>query len=192
MKYPPFLTLQTTSKVIIMQTLQSTVTTIPQSILPPTPKDLRVALASGQTLGINRPFLDIQRDLYRKVPDSYYQFKSKGNTQIIFLPWELLSCCLDYITPGWEKSIVLNQIGERVTAECTVTIHSSDGSFKRTATGSDTLLDEGYGGPVVDAESQAFRRALANFGFCSYLWDKEISNALIKRLKTQTPPTFWG
>jgi hypothetical protein len=74
----------------------------------------------------------------------------------------------------------------------TITIHSSDGSFKRTATGSDTLLDEGYGGPVVDAESQAFRRALANFGFCSYLWDKEISNALIKRLKSQTPPTFWG
>jgi hypothetical protein len=175
-----------------MQTLQSTATATNTAILPPTPKDLRVALATGQTLGINRPFLDIQRDLYRKVPDSYYQFKSKGGTQIIFLPWELLSCCLDYITPGWEKSISLNQIGERVTVECTVTIHSSDGSFKRTATGSDTLLDEGYGGPVVDAESQAFRRALANFGFCSYLWDKEISTALIKRLKGQTPPTFWG
>jgi len=166
-----------------MQSLQSTVTTIPQSILPNTPKDLRVALAMGETLGINRPFLDIQRDLYRKVPDSYYQFKSKGGTQIIFLPWELLSCCMDYIVPGWEKSIVLNQIGERVVIECTITIHSSDGSFKRTATGSDVLLDEQFGGPVVDAESQAFRRALANFGFCSYLRDKEISNALIKRIK---------
>ena len=166
-----------------MQSLQSTATTIPQSILPNTPKDLRVALAMGETLGINRPFLDIQKDLYRKVPDSYYQFKRKGGTQIIFLPWELLSCCMDYITPGWEKSITLNQIGERVTAECTITIHSSDGSFKRTATGSDTLLDEQYGGPVVDAESQAFRRALANFGFCSYLRDKEISNALIRRIK---------
>ena len=166
-----------------MQSLQSTATATNTAILPNTPKDLRVALASGETLGINRPFLDIQRDLYRKVPDSYYQFKSKGNTQIIYLPWELLSCCMDYIVPGWEKSITLNQIGERVTAECTITIHSSDGSFKRTATGSDTLLDEGYGGPVVDAESQAFRRALANFGFCSYLRDKEISNALIKRLK---------
>jgi hypothetical protein len=166
-----------------MQTLQSPATATNTAILPNTPKDLRVALASGQTLGINRPFLDIQKDLYRKVPDSYYQFKSKGNTQIIFLPWELLSCCMDYITPGWEKSISLNQIGERVTVECCVTIHSSDGSFKRTATGSDTLLDEGYGGPVVDAESQAFRRALANFGFCSYLWDKDISTALIRRLK---------
>ena len=166
-----------------MQSLQSTATATNTAILPPTPKDLRIALASGQTMGINRPFLDIQRDLYRKVPDSYYQFKNKGNTQIIFLPWELLSCCLDYIVPGWEKSISLNQIGERVTVECTVTLHSSDGSFKRTATGSDTLLDEGYGGPVVDAESQAFRRALANFGFCSYLWDKEISTALIKRIK---------
>lgn len=129
-----------------MQSLQSTVTTIPQSILPNTPKDLRVALAMGETLGINRPFLDIQRDLYRKVPDSYYQFKSKGGTQIIFLPWELLSCCMDYIVPGWEKSIVLNQIGERVVIECTITIHSSDGSFKRTATGSDVLLDEQFGG----------------------------------------------
>ncbi|MBG0747939.1 MAG: hypothetical protein I4E98_15330, partial [Planktothrix agardhii KL2] len=118
-----------------MQTLQSTATATNTAILPNTPKDLRVALASGETLGINRPFLDIQRDLYRKVPDSYYQFKSKGNTQIIYLPWELLSCCMDYITPGWEKSISLNQIGERVTVECTVTIHSSDGSFKRTATG---------------------------------------------------------
>ena len=166
-----------------MQLLQSTATTIPQSILPNTPKDLRVALASGQTLGINRPFLDIQKDLYRKVPDSYYQFKSKGGTQIIFLPWELLSCCMDFIVPGWEKSINLNQIGERVVIECTITIHSSDGSFKRTATGSDVLLDEQFGGPVVDAESQAFRRALANFGFCSYLRDKEISNALIKRIR---------
>ena len=166
-----------------MQLLQNTVTTIPQAILPNTPKDLRVALASGETLGINRPFLDIQRDLYRKVPDSYYQFKSKGGTQIIFLPWELLSCCMDYICPGWEKSINLTQIGERVVIECTITIHSSDGSFKRTATGSDVLLDEQFGGPVVDAESQAFRRALANFGFCSYLRDKEISNALIKRIK---------
>ena len=166
-----------------MQTLQSTATATNKAILPNTPKDLRVALASGETLGINRPFLDIQRDLYRKVPDSYYGFKSKGNTQIIYLSWELLSCCMDYITPGWEKSISLNQIGERVTVECTVTIHSSDGSFKRTATGSDTLLDEQFGGPVVDAESQAFRRALSNFGFCSYLRDKEISNALIKRIK---------
>ena len=166
-----------------MQLLQNTVTTIPQAILPNTPKDLRVALASGETLGINRPFLDIQKDLYRKVPDSYYQFKSKGGTQIIFLPWELLSCCMDFIVPGWEKSINLNQIGERVVIECTITIHSSDGSFKRTATGSDVLLDEQFGGPVVDAESQAFRRALANFGFCSYLRDKEISNALIKRIK---------
>ena len=166
-----------------MQLLQSTATTIPQSILPNTPKDLRIALAMGETLGINRPFLDIQRDLYRKVPDSYYQFKSKGGTQIIFLPWELLSCCMDFIVPGWEKSINLNQIGERVVIECTITIHSSDGSFKRTATGSDVLLDEQFGGPVVDAESQAFRRALANFGFCSYLRDKEISNALIKRIK---------
>jgi hypothetical protein len=166
-----------------MQTLQNPTTATNTAILPPTPKDLRVALATGQTLGINRPFLDIQRDLYRKVPDSYYQFKTKSNTQIIFLPWELLSCCMDYIVPGWEKSIVLNQIGERVTVECCITIHSSDGSFKRTATGSDTLLDEGYGGPVVDAESQAFRRALANFGFCSYLWDKDISTALIRRLK---------
>jgi hypothetical protein len=166
-----------------MQTLQSTATATNTAILPNTPKDLRVALASGETLGINRPFLDIQRDLYRKVPDSYYGFKSKGNTQIIYLSWELLSCCMDYITPGWEKSITLNQIGERVCIECTITIHSSDGSFKRTATGSDTLLDEGYGGPVVDAESQAFRRALANFGFCSYLWDREIANALIKRIK---------
>ena len=166
-----------------MQLLQNTVTTIPQAILPNTPKDLRVALAMGETLGINRPFLDIQRDLYRKVPDSYYQFKSKGGTQIIFLPWELLSCCMDFIVPGWEKSINLNQIGERVVIECTITIHSSDGSFKRTATGSDVLLDEQFGGPVVDAESQAFRRALANFGFCSYLRDKEISNALIRRIK---------
>ena len=166
-----------------MQLLQSTATTIPQSILPNTPKDLRIALAMGETLGINRPFLDIQRDLYRKVPDSYYQFKSKGGTQIIFLPWELLSCCMDFIVPGWEKSINLNQIGERVVIECTITIHSSDGSFKRTATGSDVLLDEQFGGPVVDAESQAFRRALANFGFCSYLRDKEISNALIRRIK---------
>ena len=166
-----------------MQLLQNPTTATNTAILPNTLKDLRVALATGQTMGINRPFLDIQKDLYRKVPDSYYQFKSKGNTQIIFLPWELLSCCMDYITPGWEKSITLNQIGERVTVECTVTIHSSDGSFKRTATGSDTLLDEGYGGPVVDAESQAFRRALANFGFCSYLWDKEISTALIKRIR---------
>jgi hypothetical protein len=90
---------------------------------------------------------------------------------------------MDFIVPGWEKSINLNQIGERVVIECCITIHSSDGSFKRTATGSDTLLDEQFGGPVVDAESQAFRRALANFGFCSYLRDKEISNALIKRIK---------
>jgi hypothetical protein len=90
---------------------------------------------------------------------------------------------MDYIVPGWEKSIVLNQIGERVVIECCITIHSSDGSFKRTATGSDTLLDEQFGGPVVDAESQAFRRALSNFGFCSYLRDKDISTALIRRIK---------
>jgi|694.fasta_scaffold24657_16 hypothetical protein len=108
-----------------MQTLQTPTTATNTAILPPTPKDLRVALASGQTLGINRPFLDIQRDLYRKVPDSYYQFKSKGNTQIIYLPWELLSCCMDYITPGWEKSISLNQIGERVTVECTTGLSSN-------------------------------------------------------------------
>lgn len=166
--------------------MQATTTQNPTTntpVLPATPKDLRIALAAGETLGFNRSFLDIQRDLYRRVPDSYYSFKRKGGTSIIFLSWELLSCCMDYITPGWEKATTLNQIGERVTIECTVTIHSSDGTFKRTATGSELLIDEDFGGPVVDAESQAFRRALANFGFCSYLWDKEICNALVKRIK---------
>lgn len=76
-----------------------------------------------------------------------------------------------------------NQVGDRVVVKVSLTILCAEGRITRCSLGSDDLSDEGFGGPLPDAESQAFRRAAVRFGLGLYLYDKKIADSLRAKFK---------
>jgi hypothetical protein len=80
---------------------------------------------------------------------------------------------LTHYTRGWwSKEVQIGTTAERIFVTVTITIQASDGRLARSATGTERLFDvkDGkpretpHGDPSSNAESQAFRRACANFG----------------------------
>ena len=71
--------------------------------------------------------------------------------------------------------------GERVVVKVALTLLCAEGRITRSSLGSDDLADENFGGPLPDAESQAFRRAAVRFGCGLYLYDKEVIAAIKQR-----------
>ncbi len=65
--------------------------------------------------------------------------------------------------------------------QASLTLLCEEGAITRVSLGSDDLADEYFGGPLPDAESQAFRRAAVRFGLGVYLYDKSIAEALKRR-----------
>lgn len=90
---------------------------------------------------------------------------------------------LDYCAPGWSCNVSESQVGDRVVVKVSLTLLCAEGRITRASLGSDGLADEGFGGPLPDAESQSFRRAAARFGLAIYLYDKKIADSLRAKLK---------
>jgi hypothetical protein len=95
---------------------------------------------------------------------------------------------LDFYAPGWEGQVVgMHATGDRFFVTCRITIHATEGTFSREATGTEVLKEEvtdkrtgdrflrelAYGDPSSNAESMAFRRAAAKFGLGRYLYEKK-------------------
>lgn len=152
-------------------------------ILPATRSELRRLLAQGINRGWKRPLSEIQADLIRPLPDDFISWFQKKSTWIPYLSWTDANLILDYVAPGWSCDIQENQIGDRATVKCSLTILSAEGTITRCSLGSDGLEDENFGGFLPDAESQAFRRAAVRFGLCTYLYDKDVVAALKRRHK---------
>ena len=62
-------------------------------------------------------------------------------------------------------------IGDRLCLTVQITIEAAEGSFTRSATGSETLDTDSYGDFQSNAESMAFRRAAARFGVGLHLYE---------------------
>lgn len=152
-------------------------------ILPATRSELRRLLAQGINRGWKRPLSEIQADLIRPLPDEFISWFQKKSTWIPYLRWTDANLILDYVAPGWSCDIQENQIGDRATVKCSLTILSAEGKITRCSLGSDGLEDEAFGGFLPDAESQAFRRSAVRFGLCAYLYDKSVVDALKRRHK---------
>jgi hypothetical protein len=101
-----------------------------------------------------------------------YSKGSKSGT-VDYIPWFSLCDILDSLAPGWEWSITCDYHGDRTVVIGTLTIHGSDRSISRSATGNEDSNCGSFGDPCSNAEAMAMRRACAKFGIGRYLWVKK-------------------
>ena len=169
------------------QTSSTQQTSQPEPVLPPTPADLRKALAKGESRGVGRSWKELQADLYSPLPLPYInlrQVKKGQASQVPYITWYNLNAILEYLAPGWSGQCEdLGQVGNIIAVKFTLTIPTAEGIVRRSSTGSENLDDVNYGGPVPDAEAQAFRRACARFGLAAYLWDKEVASRTVRKIQ---------
>jgi len=152
-----------------------------EPILPANRSELRRLLVQGQNRGWKRPLAEVTADLSRPLPDGFISWFQKKNNWIPYLSWTDANLILDYTTPGWSCDVTESQIGDRVVVKVSLTLLCAEGRITRSSLGSDDLADENFGGPLHDAESQAFRRAAVRFGCGLYLYDKEVVAVLKQR-----------
>jgi hypothetical protein len=114
----------------------------------------------------NNPFTE-----YLEQKPVYSKGSKSGNVD--FIPWHYLCDILDTHAPGWEWDITCDYHGDRTVVTGRLTIHGSDRSLTRAATGNETNDCGSYGDPVSNAEAMALRRACAKFGIARYLWAKD-------------------
>ena len=99
--------------------------------------------------------------------------KGKNSGSVSYIPWFSLCDILDTHAPGWEWSITCDYHGDRTVVIGKLTIHGSDRSISRSATGNEDSNCGSFGDPCSNAEAMAFRRACAKFGIARYLWAKD-------------------
>ncbi len=114
--------------------------------------------------------------LQQPIPDSLISQKTLKGNRIDYVAWfdlcDLLDerCGLD----GWEWQIKdVQQVGNRLTLTGVLTIHGSDRSLTREATGCEDIDVPGYGDPSSNSEAMALRRACSKFGMGRDLWRKD-------------------
>lgn len=136
-----------------------------------------------------RPIAEIIADLSKPIPNKYLAQRQQGGTQLTYLPWFRCVTLLDRCTGGhWDYSVInIHTTSDRLILTARITIHASEGSFTREATGTETLKEEyydkitkskqirewAYGDVSSKAESMGLRRAAAKFGLALYLYDKD-------------------
>jgi hypothetical protein len=147
----------------------------PLKAVPDTPKPSQEPLEG-------RPYAEIIKDLKKELPEKMLETKKQGGATLTFIPWHGVVRILDYYAPGWEGEVKnIATTADRIFVTYTVTIHASDRSVTREATGTEllkepvpknpTLMRElAYGDPSSNAESMAFRRAAAKHGLGLYLY----------------------
>jgi hypothetical protein len=120
-----------------------------------------------------------------------YSKKSKTGT-VDYIPWYAICDILDQLAPGWEWEVSCDYHGERTVVVGRLTIHGSDRSLTRSATGNETNDCGSYGDPCSNAEAMALRRAAAKFGIGRYLWAKsEKSQAKPQSYSDQSPSNIF-
>ena len=96
-----------------------------------------------------------------------------------YVAWPTMCRLLNKFTGGhWEWKVRSQFMGDRIVVEGSLTIHGSDGSLTREATGNETSDCDSYGDPSSNAEAMALRRCCAKFGLGLGLWEKAKSNSV--------------
>jgi hypothetical protein len=147
----------------------------PLKAVPDTPQPSKEPLEG-------RTYAEIIKDLKKELPEKMLETKKQGGATLSFIPWHGVVRVLDYYAPGWEGEVKsVTTTADRIFVTYAVTIHASDRSVTREATGTEvlkepvpknpTLMRElAYGDPSSNAESMAFRRAAAKHGLGLYLY----------------------
>lgn len=116
---------------------------------------------------------EIMADLKKPIHQSFLKSRKQGGATITYIEWHTAVKYLDKFAPGWDYEIRdVKQIGDRCVCVARITIHASDGSFYREATGQEDEDKKGYGDASSNAEAMSLKRAAAKFGLGLYLYAK--------------------
>lgn len=129
-----------------------------------------------------KPLQEILAALALPVPDNFISSKStyqKGQASgtAKYIAWPALIRLLDSRAGMlWDWKIRTIWAGDRFVVEGSLTIHGSDGSITREATGTEMSDVDSYGDPTSNSEAMALRRCCAKFGIGLNLWEKTAEN----------------
>jgi hypothetical protein len=123
----------------------------------------------------------IEQALSRPLPNSMLKTKTIKGNEITYIPWHYVNRVLSKYAPGFTWEIIRMEFTDsRIFLIGRLTIPTSEGNVYREASGSELLkeIDKNgqpkeipYGDPIVNSESQAFRRCAARFGLGLSLYD---------------------
>lgn len=121
-----------------------------------------------------KTLLEIKKALYPRHPESERVFRKAGQ-DLTYIPWHEAVRILDKATGGfWTYKIDRMDTTEKyAVVAVTLTLHASDGDFSYDGQGLEPWSTTGYGDPLSNAESMAFRRACAKAGLGLYLYKKD-------------------
>ena len=128
---------------------------------------------------MKRTLEEILADFDRPIESQHISRKpsfSKGqkSNDIEFVSWHTLCRLLNQHTGGhWEWKVRTQFSVDRTVVEGSLTVHGTDGSLTREATGNESSDCDGYGDPSSNAEAMALRRCCAKFGLGLSLWEKK-------------------
>ncbi|KAH6795372.1 hypothetical protein C2S51_036358 [Perilla frutescens var. frutescens] len=129
------------------------------------------------TAGISRPLSEILKDLNKKVPDSLLKGRTEpSGFSLKYIPWHTLNRILNLHAPEWSgevRSISYSPDATFVSVVYRVTLYGTDAEIFRESTGTASLSDTSYGGPVQKAEAMAFRRACSRLGLGLHLYHED-------------------
>lgn len=127
---------------------------------------------------MKRTIEDILADFEKPIEPQYISqkpvfSKKQESGKVGYVAWHTLCRLLNKHTNGyWEWRLRTQFMGDRTVIEGSLTIHGSDGSLTREATGNEESDVDGYGDPSSNAEAMALRRCCAKFGLGLSLWEK--------------------
>lgn len=121
---------------------------------------------------------EIQANLKAPIPAEFLSTRNQGGQMLSYVTWYHATKLADERAPGWSGRVTsITTVQNAVAVVYAITIPCDEGVITREATGYEPLDGKGYGDPLSNAESMAFRRALAKHGLALDLYERDKSTA---------------
>ena len=121
---------------------------------------------------------EIQEALKAPIPAEFLSTRNQGGQTLSYVTWYHATRLADERAPGWSGRVSsVTAVGNNVAVVYAITIPCDEGVVTREATGFEPMDSKGYGDPLSNAESMAFRRALAKHGLALDLYERDKSTA---------------
>lgn len=119
---------------------------------------------------------EIQEALKAPIPAEFLSTRNQGGQTLSYVTWYHATKLADERAPGWSGRVTsVTAVGNNVAVVYAITIPCEEGVVTREATGFEPMDSKGYGDPLSNAESMAFRRALAKHGLALDLYERDKS-----------------
>lgn len=121
---------------------------------------------------------NIQTALKAPIPAEFLSTRNQGGQTLSYVTWYHATKLADERAPGWSGRVTsVSAVGNNVAVVYAISIPCDEGVVTREATGFEPMDSKGYGDPLSNAESMAFRRALAKHGLALDLYERDKSTS---------------